>query len=38
LAVSYNGAFGETVKQNAVSASLKVSFWLTRGGGQEGMS
>ncbi|MBZ9988358.1 autotransporter outer membrane beta-barrel domain-containing protein [Mesorhizobium sp. BH1-1-5] len=26
LAVRYNGAFGETVKQNAVSASLKVSF------------
>ncbi|WP_275451173.1 autotransporter outer membrane beta-barrel domain-containing protein [Mesorhizobium loti] len=26
LSVRYNGAFGETVKQNAVSASLKVSF------------
>ncbi|WP_281405606.1 autotransporter outer membrane beta-barrel domain-containing protein [Mesorhizobium sp. B2-4-3] len=26
LAVRYNGAFGQTVKQNAVSASLKVSF------------
>ncbi|CCV05377.1 hypothetical protein MESS2_1560001 [Mesorhizobium metallidurans STM 2683] len=26
MAVRYNGAFGETVKQNAVSASLKVSF------------
>ncbi|WP_154674719.1 hypothetical protein [Mesorhizobium erdmanii] len=24
--VRYNGAFGQTVKQNAVSASLKVSF------------
>ncbi|MFA6154125.1 autotransporter outer membrane beta-barrel domain-containing protein [Mesorhizobium sp.] len=26
MSVRYNGAFGETVKQNAVSASLKVSF------------
>ncbi len=26
LSVRYNGAFGETVKQNAVSAALKVSF------------
>ncbi|CDX32465.1 hypothetical protein MPLSOD_140598 [Mesorhizobium sp. SOD10] len=38
LAIRYNGAFVETVKQNAVSASLKVSFQLTRDGGQEGMS
>ncbi|ESY72494.1 hypothetical protein X743_15965 [Mesorhizobium sp. LNHC252B00] len=27
VAVGYDGAFGETVKQNAISASLKVSFW-----------
>ncbi len=26
MSVRYNGAFGETVKQNAVSASFKVSF------------
>ncbi|WP_245481912.1 autotransporter outer membrane beta-barrel domain-containing protein [Mesorhizobium sp. M7A.F.Ce.TU.012.03.2.1] len=26
MSVRYNGAFGETVKQNAISASLKVSF------------
>jgi hypothetical protein len=38
LAIRYNGAFVETVKQNAVSASLKVSFQLTRDGDQEGMS
>lgn len=38
LSVRYNGAFGETVKQKAVSASLKVDFQLARGGGQEGIS
>ncbi|MER9374287.1 hypothetical protein [Mesorhizobium sp. L2C084A000] len=26
MSVRYNGAFGETVKQNAISASLKVGF------------
>lgn len=26
MSVRYNGAFGQTVKQNAISASLKVSF------------
>ena len=38
LAVRYNGAFGQTVKQKAVSVSLRVSFWLTRGRGEEGIS
>ena len=37
MSVRHNGAFGETVKQNAISASLKVSFQLARGGaGREG--
>ncbi|MCA0010998.1 hypothetical protein LB561_00735 [Mesorhizobium sp. B292B1B] len=35
MSVGCNGAFGETVKQNADSASLKVSFQLAQDGARQ---